>query len=176
MRLRIIVTNLILISGLAYFATAGDDTADKESRGLSASAQSPADAAETEIRAAAADFEAAFARGDAESLARHWTVDGDYIDEYGQRFAGRAAIQAEYEAFFLQHRGTPMHITVDSVRMIGPDTAIEDGRAVLGSIPAGPPAFSRYTAVHVKQDGQWLMAAVRDTRVEVTPADEHVAD
>ena len=32
MRLRIIVTNLILISGLAYFATAADDTADKESQ------------------------------------------------------------------------------------------------------------------------------------------------
>ena len=176
MQLRIIVTSLILISGLAYFATAGDDDANSESPASTVPAQSLADAVDAEIRAAAADFAAAFARGDAETLARHWTVDGDYIDEYGQVFVGRATIQAEYEAFFQHNPGTPMHITVDSVRMIVPDTAIEDGRAVLGSLPTGPPAFSRYTAVHVQQDGKWLMAAVRDTRVEATPRDEQVAD
>jgi uncharacterized protein (TIGR02246 family) len=176
MQLRIIVTILILISGLACFATAGDTTTDQEPPESQTPAASRADAVDAEIRAAAADFAAAFARGDAERLARHWTVDGDYIDECGQRFVGRAAIQAEYEAFFRQQPGIAMHITVDSVRVIGPDTAIEDGRAVLGSIPSGSPAFSRYTAVHVRQGGRWLMAAVRDTRVEVAPSDQQVAD
>jgi hypothetical protein len=36
--------------------------------------------------------------------------------------------------------------------------------------PAGiTRVMSRYTAVHARQDGKWLMAHVRDTRVEVPP-------
>jgi uncharacterized protein (TIGR02246 family) len=154
----------------------GEDTADQVSSASSAPAASPAAAVEAEIRSAAADFAAAFARADAAGLARHWTADGDYIDEFGQRYVGRAAIQAEYELFFQQNPGITMQITVDSVRPLGPDIAVEDGRAVLRSSAAGVPASSRYTAVHVRQDGQWLMASVRDMRVVTTSHSGHLAE
>ena len=32
---------------------------------------------------------------------------------------------------------------------------------------AGPPQASRYTVVHVKQDGKWLMASVREASIEL---------
>jgi len=170
------LTGVVLFGCLVCLAATGADRVAHQTAASSASAQQSADPVEADIRAGAANFAAAFARGDAVGLARHWTADGDYIDEHGQRFVGRAAIEAEYEAFFRQHGAMPMHIVVDSVRLIAPDTAIEDGRAVLGSFPAGPPAFSRYTAVHVRHDGQWLMAAVRDARVEAAEPDEQITE
>src|SRR5262245_59077238 len=53
-------------------------------------------AAAAAIRQAAAEFVAAFDRGDAAAVAAHWLEDGEYVDESGRVFSGRAAIEAEY--------------------------------------------------------------------------------
>jgi hypothetical protein len=71
-----------------------------------AEAQPPADSdAEAAIRKAAGEFTEAFDRGDAEALANHFTTDGVYVNEEGQTFEGRDAIQKEYEAPMLVHYG-----------------------------------------------------------------------
>ncbi len=130
-----------------------------------ASAVNPDEAA---IRKSAADFVAAFKRHDAKAIAQMWTADGDYVDEAGQRFAGRDAIENEYTQFFREHPDAELRVTVGSVRLINPTTTIEDGTASLVPPPAGPPTRSKYIAIHAKQaDGGWLLASVRDSRVEV---------
>ena len=63
-------------------------------------------------------------------------------------------------------------LMIDSLRLLSDDAAIEDGRAMLDPTPAGAPAISKYTAVHVKVDGKWLMSTVRDVRIE-TPSGYH---
>jgi hypothetical protein len=63
-----------------------------------------------------------------------------------------------------------LRLEIDSIRLINPQTAIEEGRAALTPQPPGAVrVMSSYTAVHVKQDGKWLMADVRDTRLELPP-------
>ena len=124
---------------------------------------------EKEFRAAADSFVEAFKKRDAADIAAHWTQDGVYTNENGVRFVGREAIQTEYEALFAEApQNLEMRIEVDSVRLLNPQTALEEGRAALVPQPPGESrVMSRYTAIHVKQAGKWLMADVRDTRVEL---------
>ena len=126
------------------------------------------------LQQSAVAFCEAFNRGDAKAVAALWTEDGDYVDEAGQRFAGRQAIAKEYARFFASHPGTKIQTFVDSIRIPSQDMAIEDGRAILDPAPEGPPAMSRYMAVHVKVDGKWKLSTVRDTRVETPSTYSHL--
>jgi len=128
--------------------------------------QSETDAELGTIRKSSLAFVEAFNAADAKALAAHWNDDGDYIDESGQTYTGRKAIEREYAKFFAEHPGHKLKLTIDSLKLLSPTAAIEDGRVALDPSPPGPPAIAKYTAVHVKENGQWLMSTVRDTRVE----------
>jgi uncharacterized protein (TIGR02246 family) len=128
------------------------------------------------IRQAALDFATAFNAADAPAVAAHWTEDGDYTDDSGHTITSRGAIQEEYARFFAEHQGLRMRIVIDSLRLLNDSAAIEDGRAMLEPPPVGAPAISKYTAVHVKVDGKWLMSTVRDTRVETPSAYRRLED
>jgi len=113
--------------------------------------QSPTEQA---VRKAASDFDKAFNSGDAEKVAGLWTADAEYVDEDGQRLAGRDSIKKEYADFFAANPHSKIISATDSVRVINDTTAIEDGRAMIQPPPEGAPASSRYTAVYVLQDGK----------------------
>ena len=128
------------------------------------------------IRAESLAFVAAFNKRDAKAVAALWTEDGEYVDDAGHTFAGRDAIKKFYAQFFAENAKSEIRIIIDSLRLLSDDAAIENGRAVLEPAPAGAPGISNYTAVHVKVDGKWLMASVRDTWVETLSAHQNVAD
>lgn len=131
---------------------------------------------EVAIRQSAAAFAKLFNAGDAKAIAARWTEDGEYVNEYGQRFVGRQAIQKEYEEFFAQFPGTQIQVKVDSVKMISPEVAIAEGTATLGTADAPAPISSRYIVVRVKRNNEWLTASARDLRVEVTSNHSKFAD
>ena len=137
----------------------------------------PSDA-EKEIRAGADAFVAAFKKRDAEAIAAQWTPDGVYIDELGQRFAGRKSIQTQYETLFRDcSDDLAIRVEIDSVRLVNDTTAIEEGRAAMVPQPAGANrVMSRYTALQVKQDGRWLIADLRDSRIDLPPESGQLAD
>lgn len=148
-----------------------------------ASAKAPAGAAVdasaadlVAIRQASQNFVAAFDKADGAAVAALWTEDGDYLDEAGRKFAGREAIQKGYEAFFAEHPGTTIHLIIDSLRLLSPTAAIEDGRAILNPAPSGAPGTSKYTAVHVKVDGKWMVSTIRDYRIESPSGYQNIAD
>lgn len=128
------------------------------------------------LRQSAKAFADAFNRGDAKALAAQWARDGDYTDEAGERFVGREAIEKEYKTFFTEHPGAKITIVVDAVRLLSDSAAIEDGRAVVELGPARGSSTSQYTTVHVKADGKWLMASVRDTRIETPGSASDLTD
>ena len=133
------------------------------------SAGNPAD--EKAIRATADDFLAAFNSGDAKLIGRLWAADAEYTDESGQVFQGRAAIQKEYADLFQERHGLAMALTIESVRFLGPDIAIEKGIAKVKSAKDAETA-SRYTVVHARRDGHWIMIVGRDAPyVEVANGD-----
>ena len=141
--------------------------------GRAAAQVSTADRTQVEkaIRATADSFAESFKQRDAVAIAAQWTLDGVYVNEEGERFEGREAIQAEYETLFENCASdVELMIEIDSIRLINAQSAIEEGRAAL--VPQSPGedrVMSRYTAVHVLQDGRWLMSHVRDTLVELPP-------
>ena len=123
--------------------------------------------AEGEIRATAVAFVAAFNRGDARAVAALWTADGSAADDTGKIYKGRQAIEAQYAELFKQHPGARIEVAVKSIEFPTPTTAIEDGISQVDADNAGPPQASRYTVVHVKQEGKWLMASVREASIEL---------
>lgn len=119
------------------------------------------------IRASAAAFAAAFDDQNAQAIGRLWSKDGEYVNEDGVRFKGRDAIIKEYASFFESNPGLKLNISIESIRLLAPTVAVEEGVATLSPMPGGAPAASRYTAVHVVEGGTWKLGRVRDSRVEI---------
>src|SRR5262245_10519705 len=141
-----------------------------------ASAQQPPADELAAIRESSRAFVEAFDKRDAKAVAALWTEDGDFTDDSGRVFSGRSAIEREYAAFFAAHPGVKLKLTIDSLKRAGPDTVIEDGRATLDPAPVGPPAVSKYLAIHVRSGNGWLMSTVRDTRVDTPSGYRRVED
>ena len=120
-----------------------------------------------EIRATAKTFVTAFNAQDAEAIAALWTENADYRDDTGLFFHGRDAIKQAYADVFAVNPQQKIEILVESIQLITPDLAIEDGIADVSPPPPGPPGASRYTATHVRQGGKWLLASVREWQEDV---------
>jgi uncharacterized protein (TIGR02246 family) len=118
----------------------------------------PAD--EALIREQAADFVRAFNKGDAKSLAALWTPEGEYIDDDGATYRGRAAIQKVYGDFFAKNPKRKLDIKIESIRFVSSNSAIEEGYAT--SQVGNSVSTTRYSTLHVKENGKWLMAVVRE--------------
>lgn len=111
----------------------------------------------------AADFIAAFNRGDAKALAGFWTPDGDYVDQAGQAHKGRAAIERLYAKGFAENKGAKLAVTVTSKRAVGADVVLEDGLTEVTPADGGPGTVGRFSAVLVKKDGEWYFESVRES-------------
>lgn len=175
---QVIVPILILLMGMFCPLVMAQEKPAQDDAKESAHPKSAVDTgAELDaIRQASHDFVEAFNCHNASAVAASWTEDGDYIDESGRVIAGREAIEKKYSQFFKEHDDVKIRVVIDSLRLLSADAAIEDGHAILEPAPSGPPAISKYTAVHVKAGGKWRMSTVRDTRIETPSAYRNVED
>jgi uncharacterized protein (TIGR02246 family) len=128
------------------------------------------------ILEASQSFVVAFNQHDANTVAALWTKDGEYVDGAGRVLVGRDEIEKDYQNFFTANPDAKINIVIDSLRLLSSDTAIEDGRAAVESSTSGAGGFTKYTAVHAKVDGKWLMASVRDASAEAVPSVASAAD
>ena len=129
-------------------ASAADDAADAKDK--------------TALAKNAEAFVEAFHKGDPRAVAAFWAADGDYIDQTGRKLKGREAIEKTFTAFFAENKGLKLRIEITGLRFVSPEVAIEDGVTEVIPPDGGPPSRARYTIVHVKRDGQWLLSNVRD--------------
>src|SRR5438132_10812823 len=124
----------------------------------------------------AQQFIAAFENGDAKAVAAFWTENGDYVDQTGREYKGRAAIQKMYEKFFAGNKRMKLNIIVTSARMVGSDAAIEDGITEVTPAEGGLPSAARFSAVLVKRYGEWYFESVRDSVPHPPSNAEHFED
>jgi uncharacterized protein (TIGR02246 family) len=114
------------------------------------------------IEQASRSFAAAFNAGDAKAVAEAWTENGEYYDDSGVILRGRDAIEKAYAALFKERPKGRIDFVVQSLRFPSRDSAIEEGIARVTSQGAELPTSSRYTAIHVREDGVWKIAVARE--------------
>lgn len=103
----------------------------------------------------------AFEGGNPERVASFWTVGGELVGDDGHVFHGRAAIAGAYRALLARKAKRHARIEQESLRFPSRDTAISEGtfRVRAGS---GATTSNRYSVLHVREGGKWLMAVVRE--------------
>ena len=124
------------------------------------------------LKALLARFCQAYNAGDAKAAAESFTEDALVVTERGGRIEGRAAIAEALGAAFQENPGDTIAVSVDALRFVGTDAALEEGRTTITPAKGGTPEVTRYTAIYVREKGKWLQSAVRDETAElVTPHD-----
>ena len=125
----------------------------------------------TEVRAMLRSYLRAFNRHDAAALAAHWSETGENVDlDSGVvTAAGRAAVRDVFAALFATDEGATIDIDLHAIRPIRDDVAVVDGVSLI-AFADGTPASSRFTAVVVKQGGQWVLENVREAAAPVAAA------
>jgi creatinine amidohydrolase len=121
------------------------------------------------------DFANAFtfhwSNGDAQSLSRLWSVDGDIVHPDGLTERGRETIRANRAALFMrqEYRSSKHPLTFGNVRCINADAAIVDGkwelRGVLDATGKPLPTFEGLlTLVMARGPNGWAIEAYRYTQ------------
>lgn len=114
------------------------------------------------IQKAVESFVEAFERRDPKAIAAHWTENGEYVSDDGQVFRGRAAIEKEYVTMLGKSKETiKLDVEMTSLRFPSKDTAIEEGYIKMRR-GKEPVVTSKYSVLHVREGGKWLMAVVRE--------------
>lgn len=132
----------------------------------------------TGLEKTAADFVTAYNNKDAAALAALFTEKGELTDLNGEEvISGRGDIEAHYQELLSSADAPSVAVEVDSVRIVAPKTAVEDG--TLHFTPPGedsPARSATYVAVLSQNDaGVWQVASTR-TLSDVTSQEGHLAD
>ncbi len=118
---------------------------------------------EAAVRAAVKEFGQAFEKGDAKALAGMWTEEGEYVADDGATLRGRAAIEDGYSQFFKKNPDVKLDMTIESVHFVSHDSAVVEGAArSYKNAKAGEPTSSRVSALYAHENGQWLIALLRE--------------
>jgi len=144
-------------------AKKGADDAKKGAQTAQPAGGKPAeDPEEKVIRASAEAFTKLYNAHDARGLAALFAPKAEVIDEDGSVVKGQAAIEKEFTEVFKAHPKSSMQVDVQSVRVLTPQLAIEEGVARSKDSPDSPADVTTYVAIHVNSDGKWRLACVRD--------------
>jgi uncharacterized protein (TIGR02246 family) len=141
---RIIVTAAVGLAGLA----------------LALGQAPPADEASA-VRAAIESYTAALNSGNLDGVLALIAADADFVDDAGKQFKGKAEIAAVLKQSLADLKGRKLTSTITSLRLVKPDVAIVDGKAVIASLD-GSTYAGRFTAPWTKSGSQWLLSCVRD--------------
>lgn len=97
----------------------------------------------------------------AEGVAALFAPDARMTYRDGTEVNGREEIKESMAEAFAASPKIAMSVVVDSIRLLTPDVAVEEGYTTMFPDGETLTAKSRYTVLHVKKQGKWLMQAVR---------------
>ena len=163
---------MVLPAMLLAVATA-PCTAQEPGRRTPAAPQRQAD--EEAVRAAARAYLEALDRGDGRTLAAMWTTDGDIVDDDGRVMNGRETVAATVPPADAAVRPAS-ELREASLRFLSADVAVEDGEVKV--TPPGSTAVhtGHFTALWVRQAGEWKLAGLRESRIDAAAAAPKLAD
>lgn len=112
------------------------------------------------IRAAAAAYRGALAKGDAAAVRAAWMADGDIIDSLGNVLSAAEVLAVGGERPPAERAGDRVGET--RLRFVSPDVALEDGTLDVTVPGMAAPLTGSFTAVWVRQGAAWKLAGVRE--------------
>lgn len=141
-------------------------SAGKESPRTEAGDVKDRTADEAAIRANVAAFVKGYNAHEAAAVAKLFGPQAKIVTEEGDVIEGREAIAELFVGVFADEPETKLDVIIGSIKFIGSDLAVETGTTKTVAAPGESPEHGRYTVLHLKRDGQWVMALVRDEVVE----------
>ncbi len=129
--------------------------------------------AEAAVNESAQRFTDAYNRHQPKAIAAGFTPDAEFVTENGTVIRGRDAIERHFATMFSAAPAIRLELHVESTRLVTSNVAIEEGRVEIIAGPGEATQTSRYVAVHVNQEGQWLLARARDFTSDAEPRSNH---
>lgn len=126
------------------------------------------------IKSAGKEFIQAFNQRDANAIASMFDENGDYLDETGTLYSGREAIREEFEQYFRTSYGRKIRVHTNSIRFLQPGLVLIDGTSEVDPPLSGKPVIGRFSAIRIKKEGKWLLAAVRESAEIVSSNYDHL--
>jgi uncharacterized protein (TIGR02246 family) len=120
-------------------------------------------------------YETAFAKGDATALAAFFAEDAEQTTEDGTLLRGRSEIEKAIRDGLKANQGAKIAISLDSVRLLAPEVAIEKGTSTV-TAKSGETNSLVYTAVYVKKDGKWKISQLTETGLPAATPREQLAE
>lgn len=117
---------------------------------------------EANIRKQDEAYAVAYNNRDAKAVAALWSPDAVYLDpDTGEAAVGREEIEKMFAAAMADLKDAKLEISVESIKFVSPNVAIENGVARIVK-PDAEPEETNYSAAFVRRDGQWLLDRVSE--------------
>jgi uncharacterized protein (TIGR02246 family) len=159
------MNRILLVGAIVFVVASGPNVfaqGPASDQAQSGKSNAPVSKDEAAIRQGAKDYAQAFAKKDAKALAAMWTENGQFEDDQGVSLHGKSAIENAYADMFKDKPAGRIDVQIQSIRFLTPDVALEEGILHEGSAGRELPTTSRYSAVDVRDGGQWKIAYCRD--------------
>lgn len=134
--------------------------AEDEPRTVSAIREEAPRAEVAAIRAAAAAYREALAKGDTAAIREAWSANGDVVDGWGNHLL--AADVANVAGGPAGETRPEIRVGESRLRLITPDVALEDGSVDVVIPGTKAPIEGWFSAIWVQQDGAWKLAGIRE--------------
>jgi uncharacterized protein (TIGR02246 family) len=140
-------------------ALADEQRAEKEAKADAEETDRAADrAAIHEVRRS---FAAAFHKGDAAAAAAFLTSGAELIPDEGRPVHGRDKIQKAFADYFAKRSKMKISLDSESLRFLSENMAVEEGQMHV-TPEKGPAETNRYNILYARENGKWLLAAIRE--------------
>ena len=90
------------------------------------------------LRQSAIEFTSAYDAYDTKAVAAQFATYAEMVNDDGSVIQGRAAIEKAFAEQFAAQPGCKMAVEIESLRFLGDDLAVEDGRLALTGLPKRP--------------------------------------
>jgi uncharacterized protein (TIGR02246 family) len=127
------------------------------------------ESADEAIRASTRQVAELFNGGKAAEIAQLFLPESELVDDEGNIYHGRQEIESLLARFFESFPGAEASFEIESIRMVTPVVALEEGRRSVVTANDGTAAHHHYLAVRVLVDGNWRFASFREVADEAPP-------
>ncbi len=153
------MVRFVFVILFVFLGTIAVGTFAQQRNGPAETKQSNAD--EEQIRTSVVAFVEQYNAHKVDALAALFASDARMVFQDGSEVNGRDEIKATFEEAFLDSPKAAVSVVVDSIKFLTPDVAVEEGSTTLFPDGETLTSLERYTVLHLKRNGRWLMQSVR---------------